>query len=189
MYMRLFSLFAALMSCPCLHGGSVNVINLVKRDSIQFTLSLAGQQASFDLPMGTSSGKFELEGPAKVSCREVVDSEIEIPVTEKPQIAIFHEANGKPEWKMIASVPSEGSVTLRVVNLDEERISAEIDGEEVLIESGEVYKVPENDVRKVMLLLPVSGIKSQFSPDEPRAGLAVIFKQNDKLKIVTVPDI
>jgi hypothetical protein len=183
------SLGLLLLLAASLQAETVNLVNLVSRDSTQFTLSQGGKQETFQLPAGASSGKFKLEGETILACREVPGEELLVPFTEKPSIAVFHEASGKPEWLLLPSSPSEGVLSLRIFNLHSAAVSLKINGEQVTVDAGSSHSVAGAKGRKVTVEAPEKEAKASFEPHDPSAGLALVFKQEDQWKIVIVPDI
>lgn len=182
------TLAITLILTACLQAGTVNLVNLSQRAATQFTLSVSDRQDSFQLSPGSFSGKFVLDGEAKLSNRESKES-LTIPFSEKPQLAIYLESSDTPRWVLMPSKPTEGSMSLRVLNLHSESVMLEVGGTEIELQSGAIHSVPDLAGRRIPISIPDKGVKSQFQPDEACAGFAIIFKEKDSFQIVVIPDI
>lgn len=179
----------ALLLAAAAEAGSVNLVNLVKRDTTRFTFAQGDAKETFELPAGSSSGKFQSGSGTVIRCIEVPGAETTVAAKEGDVFVIFHETNGKPEWSILPVKPTEGTLSLRILNLCPEAVTAKVGGEEVRMEPAAIHEVAKPEGRKMTVSIPDADISETFDPAEPSAGLAILYKQDGTWRIALIPDI
>lgn len=186
--MRLPLAFALLLSAV-VQAGSINLVNLVKRDTTRFTFTQGNAKETFELPAGSSSGKFQSDSDTVIRCIEVPGADMTIAAKEGDVFVVFHETNGKPEWRILPSKPTEGTLSLRILNLSPEAVTAKVGGKEIPMEPAAIHEIAKPEGRKLKITIPDTDTAETFDPAEPSAGLAILHKQDDAWRITLIPDI
>lgn len=172
-----------------LQAGSINLVNLVARDTTRFTLTQGDAKETFELPAGSSSGKFQSAADTVIRCIEVPGAETTIPAKEGHVFVVFHEAAGKPEWRVLPSKPTEGKLSLRILNVGPEAVTVKVGGKDIPMEPDAIHEIEKPDGRKLTVSIADTETKATFDPSEPSAGLAILSKKDDAWHITIVPDI
>lgn len=172
-----------------LQAGSVNLVNLVARDITRFTFTQGNAKETFELPAGSSSGKFQSEADTVIRCLEVPGAEKTITGKDGHVLVVFHEAAGKPEWRTLPSKPTEGTLSLRILNLHPEAVTVKVGGKEIPMEPDAIHEIAKSDGRKLTVSIPGTDATETFSPAEPSAGLAILSRKDGEWRISIVPDI
>jgi hypothetical protein len=186
--MRIPLAFALLLSASA-QAGSVNLVNLVKRDTTRFTFTQGDAKETFELPAGSSSGKFQSDSGIVIRCIEVPGAETTIAAKEGDVFVVFHETNGKPEWRVLPSKPTEGTFSLRILNLGPGDVTVKAGGKEIPMAADAIHEIGKPEGRRLTVSIPETDASQTFDPAEPSAGLAILHKQDDAWRITLIPDI
>lgn len=179
----------ALALSTAVHAGSINLVNLVSRDTTRFTFTQGAGKETFELPAGSSSGKFQSAADTVIRCLDVPGAETTVVAKDGDFFVVFHETSGKPEWRILPAKPSEGVLALRLLNLGPDAVTVKISGKEIPLETDAVHELEKPEGRKVTAHVVGSDASETFDPAEPSAGLAILFKKTDAWHITLVPDI
>lgn len=179
----------ALALSAAVHAGSVNLVNLVSRDTTRFTFTQGEGKETFELPAGSFSGKFQSAADMVIRCLEVPGAETTVAAKDGDFFVVFHETSGKPEWRVLPAKPTEGVLALRLLNLGPDAVTVKISGKEIPIEPDAIHEVAKPEGRKVKVFVAGSETEETFDPDGPSAGLAILSKKDGEWHITIVPDI
>jgi len=179
----------SLALAAAVQAGSVNLVNLVVRDTTRFTFTQGDAKETFELPAGGFSGKFQANTDTVIRCIEVPGTETTVAAKEGSLLVVFHEAAGKPQWRVLPSKPTEGKLSLRVLNLCPEPVTVKLGEKEIPIKPDSIHEEAEPEGRRLAVSIPGTDAKATFNPDEPSAGLAILSKKDDAWHITIIPDI
>lgn len=172
-----------------LHAGSINLVNLLARDTTRFAFNQGDSAETIELRTGSFSGKFLSNVDTSIRCIEVPDSKTTITPDQGHVIVIFHQTEEKPQWRVIPSKPTENQLSLRILNLGTDAVTVHLGDEELRIDADAIHEVESPQGRRLTLSIPDSELRETFDPAEPSAGLAILTHKDGSWQITIIPDI
>ncbi|MBC7980724.1 MAG: hypothetical protein H7Y36_09205 [Armatimonadetes bacterium] len=178
-----------IMGSTLLHAGGINVIHLGPQDVIKFQVSAEGASQEFDLAHAEVTGPFIL--PEKNATIKAIGKELpdlEIPATDKNQLAILAPGPEGYKWQLQPSQPTEEKWGFRVINLSSETAKLLQKGggiSEILAGTDTIIEVNKSAQISVKIQ---DSIKKSYEGDEPCAVVALLYRENNEWQILFVQD-
>lgn len=170
-------------------AGNLNVINLSDASPLGLILSAKDGNKALTVESKTSSGPFKLgDDPVVLKTLANEPSDLEIPASQDPRIAILYPAGETAKWKLLPSKATEEKWSLRVVNLMGVPVVFSYSGNEISLENDREIEIKVADKRSVGLSLSAGGFQA-YPHREPCAVIAFLTKEGDKTIVTFVPDI
>ncbi|MFK7851254.1 MAG: hypothetical protein AB8D78_09775 [Akkermansiaceae bacterium] len=183
-----FAVFIATIACSKLDAGSINVVHLGPGDVVKFEVRAGDAAQDFTLAHGADSGPFLLpEKPITIKCFVDGVPSLEVPLSEKPRIALLIPSAKGYEWRLQDALPSPEKWALRIVNLASEPVEVKSTNSIFKIPSGKekVIKVSKQEDLKMKIS---DTVDLAYGGTEPRGIVAFVYQEQEKWRAVFLPD-
>lgn len=174
--------------CTPLTAGSINVIHLGPRDVLKFEVRAGEAAQDFTLSHGADSGPFFL--PEKpVTLKGFVEEvpSLEIPVSEKPRIAILAPGEKGYSWHLLEAKPVPEKWAFRVVNLSPEEVEAQSGETTLKIPAGGETTVDVSKKPQISLRI-TDAVEVSYGGNEPCGVVAFIYRKDGQWHAICLPD-
>ncbi len=183
-------LFPLVLGITPLTAGSLNVVHLGPAQDINLEIKSGSSAQSFSLTHESATGTFILpEKPAVL--RTIGDKIKALNIGQKKtgRIAVLCSPGDSYQWKIFDSKPTEGKVSLRIINLTDQDTNVTVAGKKIDIKAASDEVIPQVNKGPVRLTLANGEKPKAHEQEEPSAVLGLLYKDKEAWKIFFLNDL